>query len=112
MLAMDQTLAGGANGEPAPCPEAETVMGVLAHLAPERVPEFMLVPLYEGQHAVISEAGFDRALEGLAAAGLVHLGRVRRRRVASRRASSGAGDHARAARWTRGGIGRAGEPNA
>jgi tetratricopeptide (TPR) repeat protein len=73
-LALDEIVAGGPAGDPAPCPEAETVIGVLAQLAPEEVPDFLLKPLYDGGSAVLTEAALDRALEELAAAGLVRWG--------------------------------------
>ncbi len=73
-LALDEIVKGGPEGDPAPCPEAETVMGVLAHLAPDQVPEFLLAPLYDGDGAAMTEAALDRALEELAAAGLVAWG--------------------------------------
>ena len=38
-LALEDILKGGPSGDPAPCPEAETVMGVLAHLDPEQIPD-------------------------------------------------------------------------
>ena len=73
-LALDDIVNGGPAGEPAPCPDAETVMGVLAHLAPEQVPDFLLKPLYGGGGATMSEATLDRALEELGQAGLVTWG--------------------------------------
>lgn len=73
-LALDEIVKGGPAGDPPPCPEAETVIGVLAHLAPEQVPEHLLVPLYTGGGAAMAEAQLDRALEELAAAGLVAWG--------------------------------------
>ncbi len=73
-LALDDIVAGRPDGDPAPCPEAETVMGVLAHLAPEQVPEFLLRPLFAGAHAVMPEAAFDRALKALAAGALATWG--------------------------------------
>ncbi len=73
-LALDDIVRGGPQGDPPPCPEAETVLGVLAHLAPEQIPEHLLTPLYEDDGAVMSEAAIDRALEELAAAGLVTWG--------------------------------------
>jgi hypothetical protein len=36
-LALDEIVKGGPAGDPPPCPEAEMVIGVLAHLAPEEV---------------------------------------------------------------------------
>ncbi|MFZ1106457.1 MAG: TIR domain-containing protein, partial [Hyphomicrobiaceae bacterium] len=114
-IALDDIVAGGTDDPP--CPEAETAMGVLAHLAPDEVPEFLLKPLYVassvpsplvgegqgggdsrasnvgvpptpspspqggggsgrmlGEGAAMTEAGLDRALEKLAAAGLVAWG--------------------------------------
>ena len=73
-LALDEIVAGGVDGAPPPCPEAETVLGVLAHLEAQQIPEFMLVPLWQGDGAPMAEAALDRALEGLAAAGLVTWG--------------------------------------
>jgi tetratricopeptide (TPR) repeat protein len=73
-VALDAIVAGGAEDEPPPCPEAETVIGVLAHLAPDQVPEFLLAPLYTGDGAVMSAAAFERALAELAATGLVDWG--------------------------------------
>ncbi len=73
-LALDDIILGGPSGEPPPCPEAVTVMGVLAHVAPEEIPAFLFRPLIEGAHAVMTEVALDRALEQLAAAGLVTWG--------------------------------------
>jgi tetratricopeptide (TPR) repeat protein len=72
-IALDDIVAGGPDD--APCPEAETVMGVLAHLEPDEVPEFLLAPLYEGGGAAMTEAALDRALAELTAAGLVAWGK-------------------------------------
>jgi tetratricopeptide (TPR) repeat protein len=73
-LALDAIVTGGAEDEPPPCPEAETVMGVLAQLAPDQVPEHLLGPLYAGDGAAMSAAAFERALTELAATGLVDWG--------------------------------------
>jgi tetratricopeptide (TPR) repeat protein len=73
-IALDAIVAGGAEGAPPPCPEAETVIGVLAHLAPDQVPEFLLAPLYAGDGAAMSATAFERALAELAATALVDWG--------------------------------------
>jgi tetratricopeptide (TPR) repeat protein len=73
-IALDAIVAGGAKDELPPCPEAETVLGVLAHLAPDQVPETLLAPLYAGDGAAMSAAAFERALAELAATGLVDWG--------------------------------------
>jgi tetratricopeptide (TPR) repeat protein len=73
-IALDAIVAGGAEDDRPPCPEAETVIGVLAHLAPDQVPEPLLAPLYAGDGAAMSAAAFERALAELAAAGLVDWG--------------------------------------
>lgn len=73
-IALDAIVAGDAEGELPPCPEAETVIGVLAHLAPDQVPEVLLAPLSAGDGAAMSAAALDRALAELAATGLVAWG--------------------------------------
>jgi tetratricopeptide (TPR) repeat protein len=73
-IALDAIVAGGAEGELPPCPEAETVIGVLAHLEPDRVPELLLAPLCAGDDAAMSAAALDRALAQLAASGLIAWG--------------------------------------
>jgi tetratricopeptide (TPR) repeat protein len=71
-LALDDIVNGAEDR--APCDEAETVLGVMAHLAPEQIPVFLLAGLAAGKHAVMAEAGLDRALEELAQAGLAAWG--------------------------------------
>jgi hypothetical protein len=77
-MALDDIVAGSVEGEDRrdPCPEAETVLGVLSLLAPEQIPEFLLTPLWDpsGKHAVMSQDRFDKALEELHAAGLIAWG--------------------------------------
>jgi tetratricopeptide (TPR) repeat protein len=73
-IALDAIVAGGAEGELPPCPEAETVIGVLAHLAPDHVPEPLLAPLYAGDGAAMSASALDRALAELGANGLIAWG--------------------------------------
>ncbi len=71
-LALDDIVNG--TEDRAPCDEAETVLGVMAHLAPEQIPVFLLAGLAEGKHAVMAEAGLDHALEELTQSGLAAWG--------------------------------------
>ena len=73
-IALDGVVAGdAAAGEP-PCPEAETVMGLIAHLAPESIPNFILAALHRGLPGVppvIAEDAHRRAIEALIDASLI-----------------------------------------
>lgn len=73
---MDEIVRGDEAGGRAPCPEAEIIMGVLAYVAPDAIPEFLLAPLHSGDGgaAMMSESRFDAALEELAGASLVTWG--------------------------------------
>ena len=72
-VALDDVIRGWSDGLHVPCPQAETLMGVLAYFAPEEIPASLLASLFCDEGPMM-ETELDEGLEALALASLLRWG--------------------------------------